>query len=205
MCSHRIPKTSFAQRTRHETSGSFACLFSEFDLILLHPFSIAITIFQTIPILLCIQKACAKHLQVLVCTTPNTTLYSKSLHKAPPSTSLYYRASKKHAPVFLCTTKLGTKHIPVPLCSTNLAQSMFQYYFVLQSLKKRNPSSAFKYKCPSTILYFKACTSLNHKAFVQILIFKSHPWCTKMKLSCDASFKFQKCQLDTMIFWVMFS
>ena len=46
MCCYRIPKTSFAYRRCHETSHSFATLFSEFDVILPHPFSIAITTFQ---------------------------------------------------------------------------------------------------------------------------------------------------------------
>ena len=40
-------KTSFAYRKCHETPHSFATLFSEFDVVLPHPFSIATTTFQS--------------------------------------------------------------------------------------------------------------------------------------------------------------
>ena len=53
----------------------------------------------------------------------------------PFRNTLYYKACTKHFPVLLCTTKL--------------AQSTFQYYFVLQSLHK---------VLPSTTLYYTACT-----------------------------------------------
>ena len=33
------------------------------------------------------------------------------------------------------------------------------------------------------------------QCFVQILTFKSHPWCVKTKLSCDASFNFQNLKM----------
>ena len=46
MCCYRIPTRSFAYRSCHESSHSFATLFSEFEVILPHPFSIAITTFQ---------------------------------------------------------------------------------------------------------------------------------------------------------------
>ena len=74
------------------------------------------------------------HLQ-LILIGQLTQLSLQSLHKALPSTTLYYKACTKHFPVLRCTTKL--------------AQSTFQYYFVLQSLHKA---------LPSTTLYYKACT-----------------------------------------------
>ena len=43
-----------------------------------------------------------------------------------------------------------TKHFPVLLCTTKLAQSISQYFFVLQSLHKL---------LPSTSVYYKACNS----------------------------------------------
>ena len=63
----------------------------------------------------------------MLCTT--------KLAQALPSTTLYYKA---------CTAHLG-----VALGTTKLAQSTFQYYFLLQSLRKA---------LPSTTLYHKACT-----------------------------------------------
>ena len=101
------------------------------------------------PVLLCItklaqilssttlyDKACTKYFPVLVCTTQlaRSTFQDyfvlqklhkahyfvlHSLHKVLSSTTLHYNAC--------------TKYFPVLLCTTQLAQSTFQYYFVLQS------------------------------------------------------------------------
>ena len=43
-----------------------------------------------------------------------------------------------------------TKHFPVLLCTTKLAQSISQYFFVVQSLHKL---------LPSTSVYYKACNA----------------------------------------------
>ena len=81
-------------------------------------------------------RACTKYFTV-----------PRDLHKALPST-LYYKACTAHFPVLLCTTKL--------------AQSAFQYYFVLQSLHKVLPGTTLSYKACTkyfrTTLYYKACT-----------------------------------------------
>jgi len=74
----------------------------------------------------------------------------QSLHKARPSTTLYYKACTNYFPVFMSTTKACKKYFPVLLCTTKLAQSISQYYFVLQSLHKA---------LPSTTLYYNACTN----------------------------------------------
>ena len=88
-------------------------------------------------------------LQSLHKVLPDTTLYYKAC-KALPSTTLYYEACTKHFPVYTTLNyKACTKYCPVPLCTTRLAQSTFQYYFVLQDLHKA---------LPSTTLYYKACT-----------------------------------------------
>ena len=85
--------------------------------------------------------ACTKHFPVLLCTTKLAQkasqqyfvlhkactqyyLILQSLKKVLPSTTLYYEACAKHFPALLCTTKL--------------AQSTFQYYFVIQSLHKES-------------------------------------------------------------------
>ena len=114
-------------------------------------------------------KACRKHFPVLLCTTklaestsqyyfvlqslhkalPSTTLYYKACkalpsttlyYKAGPSTTLYFKACTKHVPSITFYYKSCTKHVPVLLCTSKLAQSTFQYYFVLQSLHKARPS-----------------------------------------------------------------
>ena len=58
--------------------------------------------------------------------TPESS-YRQSLHKVLPSTTSYYKACTKHFPVLRRTTKL--------------AQSMSQYYSVLQSLHKVLPAT----------------------------------------------------------------
>ena len=76
----------------------------------------------------------------------------QSLHKAHPSTTLYYNACTKYFPVLLRTPKPAQiltnttsyykackQHFPVLLRTTTLAQSTFQYYFVLQRLHKVLP------------------------------------------------------------------
>ena len=52
------------------------------------------------------NKACTKHVPVLLCTT-NTTLYNKACTKHFPVTTLYYKACTRHFPVLLCTTELA--------------------------------------------------------------------------------------------------
>ena len=61
------------------------------------------------------------------------------------------------------------------------------------TLKRRRPqpSRTRAYFSPQPKLRLPEKT----QCFVQILTFKSHPWCVKTKLSCDASFKFQKLKL----------
>ena len=61
------------------------------------------------------------------------------------------------------------------------------------TLKRRRlrPSRSRAYFSPHRKLRLPEKT----QCFVQILTFKSHPWCVKTKLSCDASFKFQKLKL----------
>ena len=91
-----------------------------------------------------------KSLSEILCTTKlaqSTSQYFFCTTKLAHST--YYKACTKHFPALLCTTKACTKHFPVLLCTTKLAQSISQYYFVLQSLHKA---------LPSTTLYYKACT-----------------------------------------------
>ena len=81
------------------------------------------------------------HLNSSVCRKKLLTNRIFCAHKSLPTTTLYYKA---------CTTlyyKACTN--PVLLCTTKLAQSTFQYYFVLQSLQKL---------LPGTTLYYKACT-----------------------------------------------
>ena len=61
--------------------------------------------------------------------------------------TLYYTACTMHFPVLLL------------LCTTKLAQSISQYYFVLQSLHKALPSPTLYRAFPGTALYYKACTN----------------------------------------------
>ena len=59
-----------------------------------------------------------------------------------------------------------TKHFPARLCTTKLAQSTFQYYFVLQSLHKVLPSTTLYYVCTSTSQYYFVLQNL-HKSTSQ--------------------------------------
>ena len=68
-------------------------------------------------------------LQSLHKVLPSNTFVLQSLHKVLPSTTLYYKAC--------------TKYFPVLLCSTKLAQSPYQYYFVLQSLHRQSTSQYY--------------------------------------------------------------
>ena len=101
----------------------------------------------------------------------------QSMHKAHPSTTLYYKACTRHFPKLLCTTKLAQstfqyyfvlqslhKHFPVLLCTTKLAQSAPQYYFVLQKLAQ------------GTSQYYFVLPSLRKVLFSTTLYYKA---CTK--------------------------
>ena len=114
------------------------------------------------------QKACTKHLPVLLCTTklaqstPQYYFVLQGLHRVLPSTTLYYKACRKYSPILHCNTKL--------------ARSTSQYYFVQQSLHKARPGTTLYYKActkhfpallcttklaqarPSTTFYYKVCT-----------------------------------------------
>ena len=86
-------------------------------------------------------KTCTKHFPVRLCATKlaqSTFQYYfvlQNLHKAPPSTTLCYNAClHKALPSTTAYYKACTKHFPVRLCTTKLAQSTFQYYFVLENL-----------------------------------------------------------------------
>ena len=86
-------------------------------------------------------KTCTKHFPVRLCATKlaqSTFQYYfvlQNLHKAPPSTTLCYNAClHKALPSTTVYYKACTKHFPVRLCTTKLAQSTFQYYFVLENL-----------------------------------------------------------------------
>ena len=76
------------------------------------------------------------------CETSQYYFVLQSLHKLLPSTTLYYKACTKHVPALLCTNYFpvlyyfilqSLHYVPALLCTTKLAQSTFQYYFVLQS------------------------------------------------------------------------
>ena len=69
------------------------------------------------------------------CTAIKPTGVLPLYYKARPSTTLH--------------DKTCTKHVPTLPCSTKLAQSTFQWYFVLQNLHKALSRST---------LYYKACT-----------------------------------------------
>ena len=104
-----------------------------------------------------------------ICTDKplHNILYYKA-GTAVPRTTVYYKAGTKHVPVLLCTTKLAQSisqyyfvlqslHKPLP-STTKLAHSTSQYYFVLQSLRKVLPSTTLYYKASCTTLFYKACT-----------------------------------------------
>ena len=98
-----------------------------------------------------VYKPWSNYFPVLLCATKlaqSTSQYYfvlQSLHKLPPITTVYYKACTKHVPVLLCTTTC-TKYFPVLLCTTKLAQSISQYYFVLQSLHKVFSSTTVYYQ-----------------------------------------------------------
>ena len=95
----------------------------------------------------------------------------QSLHKVLPSTASYYKATSyykactKCFPVLLRTTKL--------LRTANLAQSTFQYYFLLQNI----------------------CFPAKAQCFAQILTFKPHPWCSSSNAICQEWFATHKIRL----------
>ena len=91
-------------------------------------------------------------------------MYYKTCTKHVPSTTLYYKVCTKYVPVLHCTTKLAQSifqyyfvlqslhksFFPVLLCTTMLAQSISpHYYFVLLDLHKA---------LPSTTLFYNVCT-----------------------------------------------
>ena len=83
------------------------------------------------------------------------------MRKALPSTTSYYKTCAKHLPSVL-SYKGCTKHFPVLLCTTKLAQSTFQYYFVVQRLHETLPSTcttSFHKVLLSATLCYKVCTN----------------------------------------------
>ena len=87
-----------------------------------------------------------------LCTPESFTVRDKSLgqKKAFAHRSFRHRGIYTEKPLQnTLSYKACTKHVPVLLRTTKLAQSMCQYYFVLQSLHKA---------CASTTSYYKACT-----------------------------------------------
>ena len=70
---------------------------------------------------------------------------AKSLQQVLPATTLYYKAC--------------TKHFPVLLGTAQLAQSTFQYYFVLQNLHKARPSTTWYYKSCAKYFPVLLCTT----------------------------------------------
>ena len=79
----------------------------------------------------------------------------------------------KHFAAPLRATKGCTKYFPVLLRTIKLAQSISQYYFVLQSWHKVLPSTICSHKAlPSTTSYYKARTKCLHK--VQFLTIEPH-------------------------------
>ena len=114
-------------------------------------------VLPSLPALLCTTKLAQSTsqyyfvLQNLHKARPSTTLYYKACTKALPSTTLYYKACTKQVPILLCTTKFAQstfqdyfvlrslrKYVAVLLCTANLAHSTSQYYFVLQCLHKES-------------------------------------------------------------------
>ena len=66
------------------------------------------------------------------------------------------------------------------------------------TLKRRRlrPSRSRAYFSPHRKLRLPEKT----QCFVQILTFKSHPWCVKTKLLCEATFKFEELKLWAHVF-----
>ena len=109
----------------------------------LAPFSPGIPFLLTFPVLFCTTKACTK-------TSQHYCLLQ--LAQRLPSTTLYYKACTKYLPKLLSATKLpqalssttSRYYFPCPLCTPQLGQVYIyisQYYFALQDLHKRLPSS----------------------------------------------------------------
>ena len=161
------PKNHCAQKTFPHRSLGHRCIYTEKPL--------QNTLYR---------KACTKQFLVLLCTTklapsaPQHYFVQQSLRKVGkflvllctsklaqsrkvPSTTLYFKACTKLA-VLLCTSlcyKACTKYFPVLLCTTKLAQSMSQYYFVLQSLHKVLASTTLYYKAGTKQFPVLLCTT----------------------------------------------
>ena len=85
----------------------------------------------------------------------------------------------------MSTTKAWKNYFPVLLCTTKLAQSISQYYFVLQSLHKTLPSTTLYYKACANYFPVLLCTAKLHKLLPSITLY--YKACTKHfpVLLCD--------------------
>ena len=121
----------------------------------------------------------------------------QSLHKALPNTILYYKACTKYFPVLLYY-KACTNYFTALLCTTKLAQSTFQYYFVLQSLYELLPSTTLYYKAytkhvPILLCFTKFVRTTSQYYFVLQSLHKARSSTTLYYKACTKHFPVLLC------------